>query len=102
MTEPAPIFVVFGIDGTGKARASRFDERDAALAAKAAALLGFRSASINSAIGREIAASLPKGNAFAHGSGFIRLVRPPVFDKLSAVIDGAMAATPDHRRPDDR
>jgi hypothetical protein len=102
MTEPTPIFVVLGIDGEGKARASRFVERDAELAAKAAALLGFRSARIKDKAGCAIAQSLPEGNVFARGSGFVRLARQSVFEKLSAVIDGAVATTPEQRRPDDR
>jgi hypothetical protein len=102
MTEATPILVVLGIDGAGKTRASRFTERDAALAAKAAALLGFRSAWINDAAAREIAESLPKGNVFAHGNGFVRLVQRSVFEKLSAVIGGAVAETPEQRRSDDQ
>jgi hypothetical protein len=65
MTEPVPIFVVLGIDGEGKARASRFAERDAELATKAATLLGFRSARIKNEAGCAIAESLPQGNVFA-------------------------------------
>jgi hypothetical protein len=102
MNEPAPILVVLGIDGEGKARASRFAERDAELAAKAAALLGFRSAWIKDKGGRAIAESLPHGNAFARGGGFVRLVRPSVFEKLSAVIDGGIATTPEQRRSDEQ
>jgi hypothetical protein len=102
MTEPAPILVVLGIDGGGKARASRFAERDAELAAKAAALLGFRSAWVKNEPGRDIAEALPHGNVFARGSGFVRLVRHSLFEKLSAVIDGVVATTPEQRRSDDQ
>ena len=102
MTEPAPILVVLGIDGEGKARASRFAERDAEIAAKAAALLGFRSAWIKDEAGCAIAESLPQGNVFARGNGFIRLVRQSVFEKLSAFMDGGVATTPEQRRSDDR
>ena len=100
MTEPAPILVVLGIDGEGKARASRFVERDAELAAKAAALLGFRSAWIKDKAGCAIAESLPHGNVFARGGGFVRPVRQSVFEKLSAVIDGDIATTPEQRSDD--
>ena len=102
MTEPTPILVVLGIDGEGKARPSRFAERDAELAAKAAALLGFRSAWINDQPGRDIAEALPHGNVFARGSGFVRLVRRSVFEKLSAVVDGGVATAPEQRRSDDQ
>jgi hypothetical protein len=102
MTEPTPIFVVLGIDGEGKARASRFGEQDAELAVKAATLLGFRSAWIKDEAGCAIAESLPDGNVFARGSGFVRLVRQSVFQKLSAVIDGGVTTTQDERRSDDQ
>jgi hypothetical protein len=102
MTEPAPVLVVLGIDGEGKARASRFVEQDAELATKAASLLGFRSAWITDEAGRSIAEALPNGDVFARGSGFVRLVRQSVFEKLSAFIDGGVATTPEQRRSDDR
>ena len=93
MTEPAPVLVVFGIDGEGKPRASRVAKRDADLATKAAALLGFRTAWITDEAGRTIAKGLPDGNVFARGNGFVRLVRQSAFDKFSAAVDGAVAAT---------
>jgi hypothetical protein len=93
MTEPASILVVFGIDGEGKPRASRFAERDAELVTKAARLLGFRTAWITDEAGSAIAERLPDGNVFARGNGIVRLVRQSAFDKLSAAVDGAVAAT---------
>jgi hypothetical protein len=93
MTEPAPILVVFGIDSEGKPRASRFVEKDAELVTKAAALFGVRLAWITDEAGRAIAEALPDGNVFARGNGFVRLVRQSAFDKLSAAVDGAVAAT---------
>src|ERR1700730_1709764 len=95
MTDIAPILVVFGIDPEGKPRASRFAERDAELATKAAALLGFRSAWITDEAGRAIAQALPDGNVFARGNGFVRLVRQSAFDKLCAAVGGGVAATPE-------
>ena len=95
MTEPAPLLVVFGIDGDGKPRASRFADRDAELATKAAGLLGFRVAWITDEAGRALAEALPDGNAFARGNGFVRLVRQSAFDKLCAAVDGGVAATPE-------
>ena len=95
MTEPAPMLVVFGIDREGKPRASRFAERDAELATKAAGLLGFRTAWITDEAGRAIAGRLPDGNVFARGNGFVRLVRQSAFDKLCAAVDGGVAATPE-------
>src|ERR1700730_1951443 len=95
MTEPASILVVFGIDLEGKPRASRFAERDAELATKAAGLLGFRLAWVMDETGHAIAEALPNGNVFARGNGFVRLVRQSAFDKLSAAVDGAVAAIPE-------
>jgi hypothetical protein len=95
MTDTAPILVVFGIDGEGKPRASRFAERDAEIATKAAELLGFRTAWITDEAGRAIAEALPDGNVFARGNGFVRLVRQSALDKLSAAVDGAVAAIPE-------
>jgi succinylarginine dihydrolase len=101
MTEPAPILVVFGIDREGKPRASRFADRDAELATKAAAVLGFRLAWVKNKAGREIAEALPEGNVFARGNAFVRLVRQSAFEKLSALIDEGIAATPEQRGSDE-
>jgi hypothetical protein len=68
---------------------------NAELAAKAAALLGFRLAWVTDEAGRAIAEALPNGNVFARGNGFVRLVRQSAFDKLSAAVDGAVAAIPE-------
>jgi hypothetical protein len=95
MAEPPPILVVFGLDSEGKPRASRFADRDAELVTKAAALLGFRTAWITDQPCRAIAERLPDGNVFARGNGFVRLVRQSAFDKLSAAVDGGVAATPE-------
>src|SRR6266853_1238077 len=102
MTNTAPILVVFGIDPEGKPRAARFAERDAELATKAAALLGFRLAWITDEAGLAIAEALPNGNVFARGNGFVRLVRQSVFERLSALIDGGPTATAEQRGSDDR
>ena len=48
--------------------------KGAELAAKAAALLGFRLARITDEAGRAIAGALPTGNMFARGNGFVRLL----------------------------
>jgi hypothetical protein len=82
MIETMPALVVFGLDPEGKPRAARFAEPDATLAVKAAAPLGYRAVSISDA---EILETLPDGNVFARGDGFIRRVRRPVFDKLTAL-----------------
>jgi hypothetical protein len=102
MTDTAPILVVFGIDPEGKPRASRFGDRDAELATKAAGLLGFRATWIKDDAGRAIAEGLPDGNVFARGNGFVRLVRQSLFERLSAFIDGGLTATAEQWGSDDR
>ena len=102
MTEPPPILVVVGIDDEGKARASRFAEPDAELATKAATLLGFCSAWIKDEAGRDIAETLPDGNVFARGNGFVRLVRPSVFERLSGFIDSGVTTTPEQEGSNDQ
>jgi succinylarginine dihydrolase len=102
MTEPAAILVVYGVDNEGRQRASRFAARDAELASKAAALLGFRLAWISGETGRAIAAALPEGNVFACSNSFIRPVRKPLFERLAALIDEGVTATETQRGSDDR
>jgi hypothetical protein len=82
MIETMPALVVFGLDPEGKPRAARFVEPDAELAVKAAAWLGYRGVRISDP---ELLEALPDGNVFARGNDFIRRVRRPVFDKLTAV-----------------
>jgi hypothetical protein len=81
MTETMPALVVFGLDLEGKPRAARFVEPDAALASKAAALLGYRVVRVSDA---EILEALPEGDVLVRGNRFIRRVRQSLFDKLSA------------------
>jgi hypothetical protein len=96
MIETMPTLVVFGLDPEGRPRAAQFAEPDAELAVKAAALLGYRALRISDA---EILETLPDGNVFARGDGFIRRVRRPVFDKLTALAgedqDGDAGAAPE-------
>ncbi len=82
MIETMPILVVFGLDPEGKRRAARFAAADAELAAKAAALLGYRAVRISDA---EVLETLPEGSVFTRGDGFIARVSRSVFDKLTAV-----------------
>ena len=82
MIETMPTLVVFGLDPEGKPRAARFAEPDAALAVKAAALLGYRALRVSDA---EIFEALPDGDVFARGNGFIGRVSLSVFDKLIAL-----------------
>lgn len=102
MTEPAPILVVYGIDDEGRYRASRFTNRDASLAIKAAALLGFHPVWITGEAIATIAATLLEGNPFACGNSLIRPVRQSVYDRLVALIQRSTTPTPTQEGSDDR
>jgi hypothetical protein len=84
MIEPPPTLVVFGLDPDGNPRAGRFAEPDADVAVKAAAFLGYQVVRISDA---EILGTLPDGNVFARGLGFIKRVKRAVFDKIGAFAD---------------
>lgn len=75
---------MFGLDPDGNPRAGRFAERDAGVAVKGAAFLGYQVVRISDA---DILAALPGGNVFARGIGFIKRVRHAVFDKVVALAD---------------
>jgi hypothetical protein len=80
MIETMPTLVVFCLDPEDKPRAARFAKPNAALAIKAAALLGYRVVCISDA---EVLEALPEGSVFTRGNGFIGHVRRSVFEKLS-------------------
>jgi hypothetical protein len=82
MIEPSRTLVVFGLDPDGNPRAGRFGERDAGVAVKAAAFLGYQVVRISDA---DILEALPGGNVFARGTGFARRVPRAVFDKIVAL-----------------
>jgi hypothetical protein len=84
MIEPPPTLVVFGLDPDSNPRAGRFAKPDAEVAVKAAALLGYQLVRISDA---EVLEALPGGNVFARGSGFIRRIKRPVFDKIAGLAD---------------
>jgi hypothetical protein len=102
MTEPATILVVYGIDDEGRRRASRFTNRDAPLAIKAAALLGFHPVWVIGEATAAVAATLPEGNPFACGNSLIRPVRQSVYERLIALIQRSINSTPTQERSDDR
>jgi hypothetical protein len=102
MTEPAPILVVYGVDDEGRHRASRFSNRDAPLAIKAAALLGLQPVWITGEAAATVAATLPEGNPFACGNSLIRPVRQSVYESLTALIQQGTNPTLTQEGSDDR
>jgi hypothetical protein len=91
MIETMPTLVVFGLDPEGKPRAGRFAALDAALAVKAACLLGYRVVRISDA---EVLEALPDGDVFARGNGFIGRVSRPVFEKVTTLAGKDQDETP--------
>jgi hypothetical protein len=96
MNEKVPILVVLGTDTEGKWHASRFDEREATLVTRAAALMGFDLVRVpaDDAELYGIAETLPVGKIFASGKAFVPFVARAAFDKLRAVIEGGVISDP--------
>ena len=87
-----PILVVLGIDIDGRPHASRFEERDAPFAARAAELMGFhviRVAPDNGEL-HAIAEALPLGKIFATGRAFVPFVGRSAFDRLATMVEGGV------------
>jgi len=94
MTEKVPILAVLGIDIDGRPHASRFEERDAPFAERAAELMGFHAihvAADNDEL-HAIAEGLPLGKIFATGRAFVPFVGRPAFDKLATLVEGGLTA----------
>jgi hypothetical protein len=94
MNEKVPILVVLGIDIDGRPHASRFEERDAPFAERAAELMGFHAihvASDNEEL-HAVAEQLPVGKIFATGRAFVPFVGRPAFDKLATLVEGGITA----------
>lgn len=85
--------IVFG-RRSGKPHASRFDPADAALAEKAAGLMGMQVLRVASADEAALASSLPAGRIFASGRGFVPFVKAEVFAKLEAAPGAFTPARP--------
>lgn len=93
-TLEAPALIVFGLDDRGKSHASSFNERDAALATKAAGLMGMKLLPVRTDAERALAAKLPKGRVFASGKGFVPFCKATVYAELEAAAPPS-AVTPE-------
>jgi hypothetical protein len=80
----APALVVFGRDKGGKPHASSFTEREAALATKAAELMGLRTLPVRTETERALAAKVPKGRVFASGRAFVPFIKATLMTELQA------------------
>jgi hypothetical protein len=90
--EPFPV-VVFGLDDQGKGHASRFELADAALAERAAGLMGMRVLRLTSPEEMALAAELPSSFFFlslsrrpgiASGRAFVPFLAKSRFERLAA------------------
>ncbi|MDR7039191.1 hypothetical protein J2X36_003964 [Methylobacterium sp. BE186] len=77
--------IVFGLDESGKPHASSFTEADAALAERAAGLMGMRCLKVATDEHRAEAARLPQGRVFASGRAFVPFVKAALYARLTAM-----------------
>lgn len=75
---------VFGRDEGGKPHASRFEAVHAALAERAAGLMGMQVLRLQTSEQVELAAKLPAGRVFESGRAFVPFVKGALFEQLAA------------------
>ena len=80
----APALVVFGRDKGGKPHASAFTQSEAALATKAAELMGLRLLPVRTDTERALAAKVPRGRVFATGRAFVPFIKATLLTELQA------------------
>jgi hypothetical protein len=81
ITEEAQPVIVVGFDEKAKPRAARFAAAQAALATKAANLMGLTVCPITPTLA-ELSKKLPAGRVYANGKGFVPNIRKNLFDKI--------------------
>ena len=105
-TAPLPV-ILFGRDGGGKGHASRFTPADAALAERAAGLMGMKVLRLESAAQIEIGSQVSPGKIFSGGKALCPFVSKSVFERLDTMAGAFTPARPpeaempasEHRRP---
>lgn len=85
---------VFGRDEGGKPHASRFEAADAALAERAAGLMGMQVLRLETGEHQELGAKLPTGRVFGSGKAFVPFVKGALFDRLAATPGAFTPARP--------
>ena len=80
-TDEAQAVIVLGFDEKSKPRAARFAAPQAALATKAANLMGLVVCPITPALA-ELSKKLPGGRIYASGAGFVPSIKKNLFDKI--------------------
>ena len=91
-TPPVPHLIVFGPDEAGKAHASWFTQAEAALAIRAAGLMGMATLVVTTDAHRTEAAKLARGRLFASGSAFVPFANAATYERLRALAGQADAA----------
>jgi hypothetical protein len=84
-----PAVVVFGMNENSVPQAAWFSARDAAVAVKAAGLMGLKAARIEIDAHREIAAQLRQGQVYAHSRTFAPIVNQELYSQLFELCGGA-------------
>lgn len=98
LPEPTkPHTIVLGLDTGGKAHASQFGEAAAALAEKAAGMMGMQLIRVTGDDLEAHAADLPRGKVFASGNAFVPFVARPKYDRLIALAEAAGTLTTPER-----
>src|SRR5215204_4153559 len=80
-TEEAQAVIVIGFDEKSKPRAARFAAGHAALATKAAGLMGLTVCPVTADLA-ELSKKLPGGRIYANDKGFVPNIRKNLFDKI--------------------
>lgn len=80
--KPVPALIVLGRDEADRPHASAFGEADAALARKAAEIMGMYAIPVETDDLRGLASRLPEGRVFASGKAFVPFVKASLFDEL--------------------
>src|SRR3954470_20417357 len=92
--ETEPTVIVFGFNEHRIPQASWFSEAEAALATRAAQLMGLRVLRIEDEAHRELAARLRQGQVYAADRTFAPAVQREIFDALSALAGPVGIASP--------
>nr|BAT27373.1 hypothetical protein [Aureimonas frigidaquae] len=87
-----PALIVLGLDDSGKAHASWFDDDEADTARSAASLMGMRSLPADTEALQTIAARLPHGRIFPSGKAFVPFVKAALYEQLAGMLPKGEAA----------
>ena len=86
MSKHDVIYVVIGVGSDKKPHAARYHDRDGAVVARAAGLMGYKIASAVNAKAKTIAKTLPEIKLFASGRALVPRVKQSVFDYLNEAL----------------